>query len=365
MRVALIAFKSLPTCIYAIQLANGLSEFAEVQLFIGHTAAEKYSKYVNSGVTLNAFHVYRHRDPRSLYMAINIIYKVKLLGCQIAHLIYPDPWFNLFIPFIRSFPLITTVHDVDPHVGDKRTNRLPRFFNDIATKYSSGLVVHGNKLKNDIRNQFAVKARNIFVIPHMNYSFYKHWDKCNVREEENNILFFGSIWEYKGLKYLMMAEQYLQTRLQHYKITIAGMGEDFSIYSKYIHDLDRYEIINEFIPDDKIPELFRKSSVVVLPYIEASQTGVVPLAFAFGKPVVCTNVGSIPELVDNGKNGFVVHPRDPEALADAICNILQDNGLKQAMSANAEAKAYIDLSWTRIGDMHLRAYETLLPESQC
>jgi glycosyltransferase involved in cell wall biosynthesis len=121
----------------------------------------------------------------------------------------------------------------------------------------------------------------------MNSSFYRHWEKPGIQEETNRILFFGSIWEYKGLQYLIQAELLLAKHLDHFKIVIAGTGEEFTKYRKQMVDLNHYEIMNEYIPDERVAELFQKASVVVL-HIEASQSGVVPLAFAFGKPVVVT-----------------------------------------------------------------------------
>ena len=77
-------------------------------------------------------------------------------------------------------------------------------------------------------------------------------------------------------------------------------------------------VYNYRIPYKEGAELFQRCSVVALPYIDASQSGVIPTAYGFKKPVVVTEVGAIPEIVGDGITGFIVPPRNPEALAEAI-----------------------------------------------
>jgi len=354
MRVALVAFKGLP--VYAIQLANGLSTRADVQFFLADAAAAKYAPFIEPEVTLHPIRTRRYRDPAGFVVSLGIISKIKKLACSVAHLVLNEPWFNVCVPFIRSFPLITTVHDVRYHVGDRRSSIVPQWITDLATRYSSSLIVHGSELKTQVCREFNVGPSLVFNIPHMNYSFYRHWEDPGVQEHPNNILFFGSIWDYKGLRYLMEAEPFLSDALQQFKITIAGRGEDLSSYRRYIIDPTNYEIFNDFIPDEAVAGLFQRASVVVLPYIDASQSGVVPLAFAFGKPVVATRTGSIPELVNHGEDGFIVEPRDSRGLAEAIVTILKDPALKKKMSEKARFKADTELSWSRVAGMHLDAY---------
>ena len=362
MRVALVAFKSLT--IYALQLANALSKLTEVHFFISDKALNRYLELVDPGIQLHLTKTFRWRNPSGLYISLQLVREIKQIQCQVAHLVLSEPWFNLCIPFIKSFPLVTTVHDVKYHIGDRRSNIVPQAITDLATKFSSGLIVHGDVLKAQLCRAFKRNPDHVYVIPHMNSSFYRHWEKPGIQEETNRILFFGSIWEYKGLHYLMQAESLLAKHLDHFKIVIAGTGEDFTKYRKYIVDPDHYEIMNEYIPDERVAELFQKASVVVLPYLEASQSGVVPLAFAFGKPVVVTRVGSIPEIVDHGINGLIVPPRDSDNLAKAILQILTNPNLKQRMSREAKAKASQDLALDRVARLHLEAYQHTLARWQ-
>ncbi|KKG82671.1 glycosyltransferase [Methanosarcina mazei] len=180
-----------------------------------------------------------------------------------------------------------------------------------------------------------------------------------INEEENTILFFGRILEYKGIDYLIKAEPLISEKIPNIKIIIAGSG-DFSKYESMINHKNHFEIINEYIPDEKVSELFQKSSVVVLPYIEASQTGIIPIAYAFKKPVVATDVGSLSEVIVDGVTGFIVPPRDSKLLADSLLNILLNKNLKNSMGSAAYEFMKENMSWKGIAQKTIGEYQKLL-----
>ncbi len=84
--------------------------------------------------------------------------------------------------------------------------------------------------------------------------------------------------------------------------------------------------------------------MVVLPYIEATQSGVVPIAYAHSKPVVATRTGGLPDSVEDGKTGFLVEPRNELALANAVIKLLQDRQLRQSMGAAGHHKLKTEFS---------------------
>jgi glycosyltransferase involved in cell wall biosynthesis len=128
------------------------------------------------------------------------------------------------------------------------------------------------------------------------------------------------------------------------RIVIAGRGEEFARYRNMMVHPERFTVYNEYIPGDKRAELFRRASVVVLPYIEASTSGVISVAYTFAKPVVATTVGCLPEMVEDGRTGFLVPPRHPQALADAIVRLLRDPALRHELGGNGRQK--IDTEWS-------------------
>jgi glycosyltransferase involved in cell wall biosynthesis len=115
-------------------------------------------------------------------------------------------------------------------------------------------------------------------------------------------------------------------------------------YRKMMNNPERFTVYDEYVPDEKRAQLFRQASVVVLPYTEATQSGVIPVAYSFSKPVVATAVGGIPSQVENGVTGYLVPPRDEKALAGAIVRLLLDRNLRYMLGGNAKRKVTAEAS---------------------
>ena len=106
----------------------------------------------------------------------------------------------------------------------------------------------------------------------------------------------------------------------------------------YIH------ILNRRIPYREIPNLFYGAKFLILPYIDASQSGVIPLAYTFSKPVIVSNVGSLSEYVDHGKTGLIFESGNTEQLANHIIDLIKNRDLCTEMGENANKKLLNDMS---------------------
>ena len=144
----------------------------------------------------------------------------------------------------------------------------------------------------------------------------------NVAQNEFVLLFFGLIREYKGLKYLLKALSIIKNKIPNVKLYIVGdFGGEKDHYLKIIKDLniENYILIEDaYVSDDDVEKYFTATDMVILPYESATQSGIVQIAYEFLKPVVVTNVGGLPEVVADGKTGYVVPPFNPEELGQAI-----------------------------------------------
>lgn len=142
-------------------------------------------------------------------------------------------------------------------------------------------------------------------------------------------------------------------------IIIAGKG-DFYFDKSRFEENPRYIFINRFITNEELVSLISNSIAVVCPYIDATQSGVIMSAFALNKPVIATNVGALPEMVKDGRTGFLVPPKDSKAIEKAVREIIQP-GVAQQMSENIE-KDYStgSSSWSNIAEKMLENYQTMI-----
>lgn len=159
-------------------------------------------------------------------------------------------------------------------------------------------------------------------------------------------LFFGFIRGYKGLANLLRAVA-LIPRERSFQLLVGGeFYEDDAPYRRLIdeHGLsDRVVLHDRYIPNEEVADFFAAANVVVLPYVTATQSGIIQIAFNFNRPVITTDVGGLPEVVRAGVLGEVVPPEDPPALAAAITEYF-DAGKEEVYTPNVaeEKKRY---SW--------------------
>jgi glycosyltransferase involved in cell wall biosynthesis len=344
---------------YSSQLANSLAKRSQVSVIVPTECDISYfSKDVNI-ITLNAPRSYILTALRTMNLKMFYVLKSKIdeINPDVIHFLNNHPWSGLLGYMLKKYPILTTVHDINPHYGTSLPVSLSlKATNRLLFSVSQALIVHGVNLKEELLKKH-IPGDRIFVIPHGDYSFFLNY--CpNVESIDNNILFFGRILPYKGLTYLIESEKILRKKNFDYSITIAGEG-DISPYNALLDDLSRYEIINEYIPDEKVAELFTKTSIVVLPYIEGSQTGIIPIAYSFRKPVVVSDVGSLPEVVDAKKTGLIIPPKSSQALADALEYLLTHDRERESMGISGYEKMRDELSWDKIGLMTYDVYSKI------
>jgi len=223
-------------------------------------------------------------------------------------------------------------------------------------KQSNFVIVHGKKLS-ELLEGLGVEPQKIKVLPHGNFSLLRdvraHEKKTGKSELENfsrnYVLFFGKIKPYKGIETIIRAVPIIRKEIENVHIVVAGFGK-IDEYVALINEKDRknFRFLNYYIADEDIPSLLQNAAVIVLPYREASQSGVLSLAYTFGKPVIVSSVGSIDEFVDNGITGFIFEPNDHKTLAKFVIRMLKDRKLRKTMELNCYEKAFSDLSWEKI-----------------
>lgn len=378
MRVAFVVAGLLE---YTTGLANGLSSDADVSLHLLDAARflieegwhspdlaefrRSYEPSLKPDVRLAWVNPWPWRkDPRGVLGILQLVQSVRRVRPHVIHL-HDGADYRLFLALmgLREFPWVVTIHDATPHLGEEDfyagwEGRLQQWIRRNA----SGIIVHGEEQRQILVRNGRLEAGKIEVVPHGAYDFYRRWLQPGIVEERSSVLFFGRIRRYKGLDLFIQAEPLITAQVPDAKFVIAGSGDSLEPYRRMMVHPQRFTVYNYRIPYDEVAELFQKASVVALPYREASQSGVLALAYAFGKPVVATQVGSIPEMVEDGETGLLVNPDDPRALAEAIVRLLGDDSLRARMGRRARERAESDLSWNRLAKKVLKIYESVVDE---
>ncbi len=355
MRVVMIAFTNIE---YTIELTEALSRLEDVMLMIPDPQAKRFKEVIDPELKLFPFYYPRIRTPKNLLTIYSIITKIREFRPDIIHIQKGHPWFNFSLPLLKNYRLVTTIHDVI--LLDRPSKKIPAFTYKPPIMRANQLIVHGKKLKEAMIKRFGRTADVIHVLPRGVNSVYTRYVNSPVGEEHNSVMYFGRIWEYKGLRYLIEAEPMITEKFPEVKIIIAGTGEDFQKYREIMVNKERFIVYNEFISHKMVADLFQKASLIVLPYVDGSQSGVIPQAYAFRKPVVITDVGSLPENVSNGETGYVVPPKDSKKLAEAIIDLLTDDSKRRRMGENGYKKTKEELSWERIAPQTLEIYKKAL-----
>jgi glycosyltransferase involved in cell wall biosynthesis len=352
LRVALVSYNYGEYC---VQLANALSQHAEVLLLIPDQTVALHMAKLGDSVRLFSFSNPRLRQPIQQFRSIRELYqKIDHFAPDVIHYQGAHLWFDLAFPLLHRYPRVFTIHDFKPHPGDRLSQKTPLWVEMFARRHAHELIVHTQFTRRLVLEEFPEFAEATSVIPHIQIG-KTPW-QSEAKEGEKLILFFGRIWEYKGLEYLVRAEPLITARVPDVRILIAGQGEDLGRYTRMMVHPERFTLDNKFISDERASDYFQSASVVVLPYIEASQSGVIPIAYTAAKPVVATMVGGLPEMVEDGRTGYLVAPRDTVQLANAVSRLLLDEPLRRRMGLNGKKKIEAECSPAIVAHKTLDVY---------
>jgi len=240
-------------------------------------------------------------------------------------------------------PIISTIWEPLPRPG-LSLNPLMRAEMRLEVKSASHIVTDTAISKKIIEEFYGVHRAKIDIIPHFEWDadLFTRWRTGGAKEEQW-ILFFGRVAKNKGLEYLIRAEPLITKEFPSARIVIAGSGQED--YHKGITNRDAYILLDHYVGYREAAMLFQKSAIVVLPYTYATVSGILPVAYAFRKPVVATSIGGFLEVVEDGRTGILVPPRNPEALAQAITSLLRDSTLRSAIGEAGYSKLTNELSW--------------------
>lgn len=153
-------------------------------------------------------------------------------------------------------------------------------------------------------------------------------ERLGISPDEHVLLFFGFVRRYKGLRHLIKALPEVRAEIPVKLLVVGEFWEDERPYRDLVRQLglqDAVQFHSEYVPNEEMPIYFSAADGVVLPYLEATQSGVAQLAVGFEKPMIATSVGGMPEAIVDGTTGLIVPPGDSKALSAAILRYFRDD----------------------------------------
>ena len=365
-RVLLIDNQSLSH--YTSYLAFGLSRYREIT-FYGFSTQDYLISGANEQKRIKYFSI-EDKLPKgtsiikvimqSLFLLLILFEALNKTTYKIVHIQGHLPMFFLFIPILKlkGKKIFWTMHDVNLRPSNRGLrSKLDLFYTyvvsqpRIVSRYADVILVHGSLLKNQLASK-GVNDKKIHVIPHFDYRYLMRPSIITKSSQDilptGYILLFGKISPYKGIEVLIEAARIVKKLLvnnNEFNVLIAGEG-DFSYFEKLLskEDYEYIHVLNKWIPASEIPILFQRAKLLVLPYTDASQSGVISLAYTFSRPVIASNVGSIAEYIEHNETGFIFEACNSTQLANYLVELIEDNCKCIKMGNKANQKLLKEMS---------------------
>jgi glycosyltransferase involved in cell wall biosynthesis len=267
----------------------------------------------------------------------------------------PHLWTPIAAPALRraGIKYVPVIHDARPHPGD------PSFLWDWRMRTDLNAACAAIALTNSVAATLRAEHPRLTVMQmplgaHLPPGLLSSGGK-RPRSEAVTFLSFGRIQPYKGIDLLRDAFKAVIKEYPLARLKVVGEG-DVERVAPGIRSIPGVEVRTGWISEAEIPAVFSVADVAVLSHREASQSGIAPLALAYGIPIIATAVGGIPEQVRDGINGILVRP-DASAIANGMRLCLNDD-IRTRLTQGAAQAARDVADWTALSSRlvhHLRS----------
>ena len=319
---------------------------------------EEIKKYLIdiSTVKFFIFHNLKLRSIKNFFLSVLLAKKLKTY--DIIHFNGTNGVLPLLIFFLKRKKLIFTIHDIHSHSGEKPRYNFAEKMNEYIIRSPYPLIVQNTTdFEYLIINHPDIAAKFRFI-PLGILDIFREFKSKPKEIPKSDLLFFGRISPYKGIEYLLDAIRALYSRGIVLKTVIAGQGDIY--FRKDDFEKLGIKLINRYIPNEELVSLIEGSKIVICPYTDATQSGVVMTAFAFNKSVIASDIESFKDVIIDGINGFLVPPRNSKELASKISISLSNPELLDDMSNNIQRlSATSNYSWNQITEKMTELYSSV------
>lgn len=285
---------------------------------------------------------------------------VRSLKPDVLHLVGVSLRAAWALPELRQIPMVLSIHDPEPHAEEQdwRGNLARRLTFGRAARF----ILHNEALREPFCTHHRVSASRVDVTPLGILNIFREWITRHEPEDDHTVLFFGRLSRYKGLETLYQAAPLVTERVPGVCFVVAGRAVAGYIppLAPVLSNGASVELHEGYVSNAQAACLFQRATVVVCPYIDATQSGVVLTAYAFGKPVIATQVGGLAEYVFDGVTGMLVPPGDPTVLADALSALLLSRDTRDRFKSCINQLEEGAFSWRTIAEQTIASYYTAL-----
>lgn len=359
MRIALIATHHAE---YAANLALALAKEHEVMLVLSRRNSRRQLSPEGFALLADRLRleiVPHHLAPLQPYIAWRCHRLIAGFAPDVVHVQeHPTRSMGMLAALLRGrLPLVTTVHDPVPHSGnDARAARPFEKWNGLLRRRSDRLIAHGARMAASLAATGVAPERiaaiDLGVLRFGSLTPHPPVAVADPRE----MIFFGRMEAYKGLDTLLAANRLWREAGVPMRLLVAGEGPELDRHAEALA-APNIRLRRGRVPQDELAALVAGAAAAVLPYHDATQSGVVASTFGAGRPVICSDVGGLAEAV--GDAGLLVPPRDAAALAAAGRRLVEEPGLLDALTHAARARAEGALGWTDIARRTALLYQEI------
>lgn len=336
---------------YAVRLAIALSDRADVLLMID---ARNLAQECKPDLIAEA----RRRCRFMAFDSVGRAARIRSLLGVLARLVAHRPQALLIQEQIdsltawvarlggRVLPMLLTVHDPSPHSGNDSAYVIANAGNRRAIRAAArAFHVHGRFCREQLIGEVGADRpivetqHGVILVPD---------ESQRKAQEDDLVLMFGRMEAYKGLEILLDAGDILKARGRSFRLVIAGRGPELKRLAGRIEASPWLTVVDTFLPPEEATKSFQLCSFVVLPYLNATQSGVVAAAFGNGRAVVASAIGGLVDAVENEVSGLLVAPGNALALADAMERMLTSPVLRQQLGAGVARQAEGPFAWSVI-----------------
>jgi glycosyltransferase involved in cell wall biosynthesis len=284
------------------------------------------------------------------------------------------PWLDaVLIRKLRSkgWRVVYTAHDVVSELDQPvRRWMFRRIYREV-----DAVIVHTPGLAGKLCNDSGDVLREVRDIPEgvSTFPLSPGVDRSNARRilglnpTGPLLLFFGMIKRYKGLEHLLRAWPRVTQEFPHARLLIAG---EAMLPMRPFHRLigalkieDSVVLRVGYVPQSEAQYFFCAADAVVLPYLQISTSGIVPMAYRYGRPVIATSAGGLPEIVRDGETGYLAPPSSEAPLAEAICRGFRNPESLAEMGARGRQWFETERGWDEVARQTAALYCSLFKSS--